>query len=130
MLSGFRKWSSEYNVRGGGFVGAGVSGSRYSSDGPLPGKSSGVYRYAEVDAGWTAAVGASVQGSENLATPGETWGWLRKLFDYEAAKKDVISGFSFTPQPKVGAGFGAWDGVGFTATGSLATPTGSGCTCK
>ena len=117
-------------VGAGAYAGFGGSFSSSESDGPLKIISGGTYRYEEFDLGWGLAWGASRQGSKNLTEDGTAWGWAKRLFNSEDAKKDFPSGISLGIFPKRGAGFGGWAGSGYTSAGTVATPTSKKCECK
>ncbi len=114
----------------GAYAGAGLSFNGARTEGPLEPISGGTYRYEEANLGWGLAWGASRQGTQNLTSDGTNWGWLRRLFDSEDAKKDYPSNLSIGIFPKKGAGFGGWLGSGYTTGGTLATPTSKKCECQ
>ena len=90
----------------------------------------GIYRYMEADLGWEISGSLYQQGSENLS--GKDHLWRDDSGDREAWRKDMPSNPSgFSPLPKVGAGYGAWVGGGYIASGGVSTPTvGSDCECS
>jgi uncharacterized protein RhaS with RHS repeats len=95
----------------GAYAGGGISGAFSKTSGPLPLASGAVNLYAEADAGQVASVGASIQGSGNVLSPG-----------YSPAN-DSFGGASVSLPVRGGAGLGLWAGAGLAANGTLATPT-------
>jgi RHS repeat-associated protein len=84
----------------GAYLGYGVCVYRGTSNGPLPIVSGGTTGYAEFDIGAGPSVGLSAQGNKN-----------------------GLSGFSITPNPKIGEGLGIWVGIGGAANPTIATPS-------
>ena len=122
--SGWRSWrgiqistSLQVNVMGGvgTYYGAGAGIVRSTSSGPLPIGSFGVYRYGEADAGWYASATASIQGSQNILGPDHSWA--------NDSIGSIGGSLPIFPLSRIGAGFGGYVGGGFTASGSLSSPT-------
>jgi RHS repeat-associated protein len=95
----------------GGYAGAGLSVAGGSSSGPLPLASATPTWQAEADAGYGPSVGVSVGGTRSGCNYAGQCTW------------DAPSGGSFTPVPKIGAGYGLYAGAGTGGSVTLATPT-------
>ncbi|WP_198300909.1 RHS repeat-associated core domain-containing protein [Cellvibrio sp. PSBB006] len=114
---------------GGIYAGAGLTASNAVSDGPVPVFSGGTYRYNEISAGYGISTGFSRTGSEKWSGGG--------IFDFinwvwgDGREADKVSSVGMGIVPKLGAGYGLYLGLGYTMSGSLATPTiGSDCECQ
>jgi RHS repeat-associated protein len=126
----FANFQMNAQVGAGAYGGVGIVFSAARSDGPLGILSGGAHRYYEGAGGWGPAAGFAMQGSEKLGD-GSAFGWFSQLFDRNGWANDSVGSASTTPLPKIGAGYGLWGGVGYTATVGVASPTfSSSCKCK
>lgn len=102
-LGGYQGFfSPQVNGMGGAgaYAGWGMSFFQGSSKGPLPIFSANTSGYAEFDIGAGPSLSISGQGNQS-----------------------GLSGWSFSPIPKIGEGYGIWVGVGGQASATFATPT-------
>ena len=87
------------------YAGAGMQLSASVTNGPAPFFSTSAFPYAEADAGYGPSIGVSAQGTmpqhTNVCRPGDDTRQLPRL-----------NGLSISPLPRLGAGYGAFAGVG------------------
>ncbi len=127
-------FSANVNVLAGMGLYGGVGGfyGFESSDGPLDVIDTDTNRYDEFAAGWGYSGGASRTGSGSWEGGSFRefidWAWLDENRSDEIPSNAAIA---MPIVPKIGAGYGAYGGIGYTMGATLATPVnGDDCECQ